>query len=105
MSRRKSHLSLLCLYHLYGDADRLQHTLFAGEALAGDVEGGAMVHRDAQNRQADGDVYAGIKTVQFDRNMALIVIHGDDQVVVAPEGAGKDSVWRMRPTGLKPLRL
>src|SRR6185312_14487193 len=60
-------LSLL-LRELRGQIDRSDHTVWARDAFAGDIEGGAVIGTGARKRQAEGDVYAGMKGVQFQRN-------------------------------------
>ena len=42
-----------------GIFDGFDQAALVGDALAGDVEGGAMIDRGADNRQAEGDVDAG----------------------------------------------
>src|SRR5947209_6632324 len=71
---------LPCVNHLDSDADRFQEALFARDAFSGDVEGRAVIYRDSQDRKSDCDVDAGIEPMQFDGNMSLIVVHGDDQI-------------------------
>src|SRR5919202_5680071 len=79
---------------LLGVFDRLDQAALAGDALAGDVEGGAVVHRGADDRQAEGDVDArqrlpparrGVhrEAEQLDRDVPLVVVHGANRVVLA----------------------
>src|SRR4029077_15884438 len=55
-------LSLL-LREFRGQIDRSDHTVWARDAFAGDIEGGAMIGTGARKRQAEGDVHAGMKGV------------------------------------------
>ncbi len=61
-----------------------------------DIEGRAVIDRCAQDRQADADVDAAIKGEQLHRDVALVVVHGDDDVELAAGGAQKDGVGRLR---------
>src|SRR5512138_2338957 len=45
--------------HADGHVDGLEHALGVGDALPGAVEGGAVIDRDAQERQAHRDVDPG----------------------------------------------
>jgi hypothetical protein len=50
---------------VHGLPQRLEKAALIGDALAGDVEGGAVVHRGADHRQADRDVHAGLQPSTF----------------------------------------
>ena len=65
---------------------------FVGGSLAGDVEGGAVVDRRADHRQAEGDVDAGFEAEDFDGGVALVVVHGDDDVEITAGGQIKKRV-------------
>ena len=39
-----------------------------------------MIDRDAVDRQAEGDVHGGLKSDKLDRDVALVVILGDDEI-------------------------
>ena len=62
-----------------------------------------MIDGDADQRQADCHVDTSVETVQFDRNMALIVIHGDDQVELTVPGARKNGIGRIGAGGIDTL--
>ena len=51
-----------------------------GDALARNVEGGAVIDRAAVDRQPDRNIHRGIEGHQLDRDVALIVILRDDQI-------------------------
>ena len=68
------------------------HVDVVGDALAGDVEGGAVIDRGAVDRQAERDVHRGVEGDELDRDVALVVVLGDDQVEGAVVGAVEDGV-------------
>src|SRR4051794_37539352 len=87
----------------FGVVDRLDQAEFVGDALAGDVEGGAVVHRSADDRQAEGDVDAAQRipsagfridgeAQQLDRDVPLVVVHGDHGVELAGVQLHEDGV-------------
>ena len=85
-----------------------------GNPFAGDVEGRAVVDGGADDRQAEGDVDAGevhpfagggidLEAQQLDRDMPLIVIHGDDGVVLAGAQLDEDGVAGDRADDIEPV--
>ena len=89
--------------HVSGHRDGLDHALGIGDALPGAVEGGAVVHRHAQEREADGDVHAGQPRPRARRliereaerlhgDMALVVVHRDHDVELAAARAREQRV-------------
>src|ERR1700730_2593749 len=93
----------LCGEHAYGDVDGFEHALGVGDALPGAVEGGAVVHRDAQERQAHRDVDAGepgprpallvvVEAEGLHRHVALVVVHRDHDVELAAPRAREERV-------------
>src|SRR5438445_10619171 len=68
-------------------ADGFLHAVGVGYALAGDVEGCAVIHAGANDRQANRDVDAGLEAKHLDRRMSLVVVHRDHRVEVAPSSA------------------
>ena len=48
-----------------------------GAAGAGDIEGGAVIGRRADERQAERDVDAVVEGERLDRDQRLIVVHAD----------------------------
>src|SRR5262245_33150603 len=67
----------------HGLRDGLEQTSFIGLAGARDIEGGAMIDRSSNHRQADGDIDAALDPHHLDRAMALVVVHGHHQIEVA----------------------
>jgi hypothetical protein len=68
------------LRELRGQVDRGDHTVWARDAFAGDIERGAVIGTGARKRQAEGDVHAGMKGVQLQRNQTLVVIQTESSV-------------------------
>ena len=92
---------------LLGVFDRLDQALLVGDALADDVEGGAVVDGGADDRQAERDVDAGevvplaggrvdLEAEQLDRDVALVVVVGDHGVVLAGAQLHEHGVARAR---------
>jgi len=50
--------------------DRRKHALLTGPSGSGDIEGGAVVDRGAQDWQTDSHVHPGVKREQFHWDMA-----------------------------------
>ena len=63
----------------------------------GDVEGGPVVDGRADDRQPAGHVDGVIGVEQLDRDVALVVVHGDHEVVATRAGGPEDGVARQRP--------
>ena len=63
-----------------------------GDALAGDVEGGAVVDGGTDDGEAEGYVYGVGEGYQFDGDVSLVVVHGDDAVEIVVEGAVEQGV-------------
>lgn len=53
-----------------------------------------MIYRGAHDRQAEADVHAHIKPDHLDRDVGLIVIHGDYGVELAAVGTSEDGIGR-----------
>src|SRR4051794_20816171 len=98
----------------FGVVDRLDQAEFVGDALAGDVEGGAVVHRSADDRQAEGDVDAAQRVPgagfridgeaqQLDRDVPLVVVHGDHGVELAGVQLHEDGVAGNRPNHVEAI--
>src|SRR5689334_23235698 len=77
---------------LHGDANGGEQALVAGDAAAGDIEGGAVVDRGADDREAEGDVDAAFEAVHLDGDVALVVILGDHDIELAPGSTPEDGV-------------
>jgi hypothetical protein len=54
--------------------------------MAGDIEGSAVVNRDADHREADGNVDAAVAVDRLERHVALVVIAGDDHLPLPANG-------------------
>src|SRR6266850_1081620 len=89
-------LSLL-LRELRGQFDRGDHTVWACDGFAGDIEGGAVIGTGARKRQAEGDVHAGMKVVKLQRNQALIVIQTERGVQFLVNEMEEESIRRDGP--------
>ena len=76
----KGWLSGVC--ELAGEADGGKHRGMAGEAFSRDGEGGAVIWRGAGLWQAEGDIDRFIEIQELQRDEALIVIHGEDGVIL-----------------------
>ena len=83
--------------HFRGYTHGLFHAPRVGPVLAGDVERGAVIHRGADDRNTERDVYRAFEIDQLHGNVALIVIHRDHQVIGAAHCLQEDGVGRMRP--------
>src|SRR5690606_21698751 len=76
--------------------DRFDHACFVRETLPGDVEGRAVVHGRADEGQPEVYADALFKAVDLDRDVALVVVHDNDDVVPARERLVEDGVCRVR---------
>src|SRR4051794_13683845 len=99
----------------FGVFDRLDEAALVGDALAGDVEGGAVIDRGADDRQAEGDVDArkvfplarlriDLEAEQLHRDVPLVVVHGDHCVVLAGAQLDEDRIARDRTHHVQPVR-
>ena len=61
----------------------MNHRVGTGEALACNIEGGAVIRTSSWFRQAEGDIHRGIEVEELERDQALIVIHGDDPIITS----------------------
>src|SRR6266571_7321939 len=66
-----------------GHPYRGRHALPAGDALARDVERGPVVDAGAHEREPQRHVDALVEARQLDRDVALVVVHGDHEVELA----------------------
>src|SRR5438067_4459378 len=87
----------LLLRELRGQIDRSDHTVWARDAFAGDIEGGAVIGTGARERQAEGDVHCGMKGVQVQRNQALIMIQTESGVPFLVNEMEEESIRRDGP--------
>src|SRR5262245_61601566 len=95
------------LEHPHGDVERLDHALVVGDALPRAVEGRAVIHRYPEERQTHGDVDAAEagprlarvvvrETDGLDRDVALVVVHRDDDVELTAAGPREQGVRGQR---------
>lgn len=73
-------------------------------ALVCDVEGSSMIHGSANDGQAEGDIGAAFEVEEFERDMALVMVHADDGVEFAFEGLLEDGVGREWPVSVEAVR-
>jgi hypothetical protein len=78
--------------HFGCQLDGAFHGAGVGSVAADDIEGGSVIRTGANDGQADGEVDRLIEGQQFDRDQALVVVHGDHQVVLLCRGLSEDGV-------------
>ena len=78
--------------HANEKMERLHGCADIGFGLYRDVEGGAMGRCRYGDGQAAGDDHTALKAHQLDRDLSLVVIHGDHGVDLAAFGFEKDRV-------------
>src|SRR5215204_5698940 len=74
-----------CRCELRGNAQRVFHRAGVSTALADDIEGGAVSRCGEHGFQPCGHGHAFIEPEQLRRDLALIVIHHDDAVILAAQ--------------------
>ena len=74
-----------------------------GDALAGDVERRAVIGRGAHEGQAERDVDALVEGERLDRDQALVVIHGQRDVVARPRARVEHRVGRQGADDVDPF--
>jgi hypothetical protein len=72
--------------------------------LPRDIERRSVIHRGAGDREAERDVDGTFEVDQLHRDVALIVVHGDHQVVGAPYREQEDCVRGMRAAAIDTTR-
>ena len=60
--------------------------------LAGDIEGGAVIDRGADDGDAERDVDGALEVDELHGDVALVVIHRDDKIKLTAKSAHKDGV-------------
>jgi hypothetical protein len=83
--------------------DGRSHTSGVGFVSSHDIKRGSMIGTGAHNRKAERNVHCLIEREQLHRYQSLIVIHGDNGVVVAVAGAHEDGVGRVWAGGVDAL--
>jgi hypothetical protein len=66
-------------------------------ARARDIEGCSVIDRGADNWQANRDIYSGFDAEHLHWTVALVVIHGYDDVKVPAPGAKEKRIGGQRP--------
>ena len=82
--------------HADGHAHSGLHIARVGAVLAGNVECGAVVDRGAEDGDAERDIDGALEVDELHRDVALVVIHRDDEVEFTADAAEKDGVRRVR---------
>src|SRR5581483_10569925 len=77
---------------LLGQANGGLHAGGIGDALAGDVVGGAVVGRGPNEGKTERPIYARFEADHFKRGEPLVVIHGDDDFVIPFEDIVEERV-------------
>ena len=93
--------SELAFSHADGEAHGRLHVGGIGLVAAGDIEGGAVIDGGADDGQAERNIHAAGEVDELHGNVALVVIHGDDEIEFAAQGADKDGVGRVRAGAVK----
>ena len=92
-----------CARHPGGQPQRRDQARRIGPAGAGDVEGGAVIGRGANERQPQRDVDGVVERQRLDRDQRLVVIHADRAVIGFARGFVEHGVGRQRPPDLDAL--
>ena len=93
--------------HLRRHAHGRLHVAAVGAVLAGDIEGGAVIDRRADDGYSQRDVDCPLEVDELHRDMSLVVVHRDDEVEFLAQAANKNRVRRVWPGAIeaKPPRL
>src|SRR5699024_11843221 len=83
-----------------GPTHRQDEAGLTGDALTGDVEGGAVVHRDTHHGQARGDVDPVVAVDRLEGCVPLVVVADRDQFPFALNGGGDEGVGGQRAVGV-----
>src|SRR5690606_33133512 len=81
-----------CPRHLPRHAERRDQARRIGDALSGDIIGGAVIGRGADEIKAERDIDAAVKINGFQRDQRLIMIHAEDGVILRPRRRMKQAV-------------
>src|SRR6185312_7743741 len=82
--------------HFCGEAHGGFHVGWIADVLPGNVECGAVVDRRADDGNTKGNIDGGFEVDKLHGNVALVVIHGDDQIELAPQASYEDGVGGVR---------
>ncbi|KAG1605940.1 hypothetical protein G6F46_013354 [Rhizopus delemar] len=89
--------------HAAGDLEGLPGGLHVGAALARDVVSGAVRRRGDGDRQAALHRHPAREAQQLDRDLTLVVVHGDDRLELAGLRSQEDGVGGERSLHGQPL--
>src|SRR6056297_29016 len=74
-------------------------------ALAGNIEGRAMIRRDAQEGKAERDVHRLVEGDGLDRDQCLVVIHAQGGIETGAGAGMKQRIAGIGPARIDPLAL
>ena len=77
---------------MHRQSDGRLHRSGAGAVLAHNVERRAVIHTGTDDRQSERHVDGVLEAQQLDGDQALIVVHGNDQVVPPADGVVEDRI-------------
>ena len=89
--------------HARREPQRRDQARRIGLAGAGNVEGGAVIRRGADERQSERDVDGVLEGDGLDRDQRLVVIHADRAVIGLARGVVEHGVRRQRAASLDAL--
>ena len=78
------------------DKNRLNHSLRVGPTRPGDVKSGSVAGTGSHDGQTERDIDGSVGCDEFERDVPLIVIHGDDGVKLTGKGAAEKRIGRQR---------
>src|SRR5260221_420835 len=78
-----------------------QHAGRIGDGSAGNVVSGPVVWRSADEWEPQSPVYAILERDHLQGSQTLIVIHGNDTIVVTSQGVMKQRIGRNRTVGVQ----
>ena len=83
---------------------RLDQAAGIGAAGAGDIEGGAVIGRGADERQAERDIDGAVEGERLHRDQRLIVEHAERDIIAGPRLRMKKRVGGKRSEGVDAFR-
>src|SRR6056297_2512778 len=106
---------ILCIIHILSKfgciLNRLHHALGVGGTLPGSVKSSPMVYRHPYYGKAKGNIYPGHtfphlqfmvvpKSCEFCRNMSLVMVHANYNIILSSFHFWEDSIRGMRTIGM-----
>jgi hypothetical protein len=94
--------------HAHCDSHSLPEAARVGLILAGNIEGGSVIDRRADDGKSEGNIYGTLKINQLHGNVSLVMVHGDHQVVGASRRLQENRIAGVRAAAddaLTPRRL